>query len=222
MTVARLTVWVLVEIVLAATARAAPAGGDDAVFPFVKGTTWTYAGTVKWTSDRSQPRGGTVRWTSEVVDAFDDGDVAASLLEDGVWDLAWWSPEARAQSYVLLRVHTRYYLVRHDAKTVFSAIKESGGKALPPDLEEEAWFDASSKTGRLDRPSDVAARDGTMYGWSIASAGSAYVLSYRTLPDEQTLTLEPGVGITSFAYAHHGTIAEADVHLIAYHRGGAK
>jgi hypothetical protein len=235
MKVAQLALGVLVAVVLAAATATAPAVGDRAVFPFVKGTTWTYAGTVKWTNDRNQRRSGTVRWTSEVVDAFDDGDVAAALLKGGVWDLAWWEPGARAGSYVLLRVGTRYYRVCRDPETVFFALKGSGRKALPPNLGEKPWFEAPLKPGRLYRPKDVAPRDDTMYGWLIAStspvnvavtgmesARSAYVLSYRTLPDEETLTLVPGVGITSFAYVHHGTIAEADVHLVAYHRGGPK
>jgi hypothetical protein len=75
-----------------------------------------------------------------------------------------------------------------------------------------------------------------MYGWWVESAGPvtlnvagasstkrrAYVLSFRSLPDEETITLIPSIGITSFAYLHHGTVAEADVHLIAYHRGNVK
>jgi hypothetical protein len=100
MKVARLMSSVLLALGFAATAGTIPAGGDGAVFPFVKGTTWTYAGTVKWRS--------------------------------------------------------------------------------------------------------------------------AYVLGYRTLPDEETLTLVPGIGITSFAYVHHGTIVEANVHLVAYRRGEVK
>lgn len=224
MQVARMTLWVLLAVVLAAATGAAPAGGDGAVFPFVKGTTWTYAGTVKWTDVRT-PRNGTVRWTSEVVDAFDDGDVAAALLKGGVWDVAWWSPDANPGSYVVLRVGTRYYLVWHDTKTMFAAVKKSGRNALPPNLADEIWFDAPLKPGALYRPRDVAPRDDTMYGWSIESAAaprSAYVLSYHTLPDEETLTLVPGIGITSFAYLHHGTIAEANIHLVAYHLGAVK
>jgi hypothetical protein len=214
----------------------APTGGDSVVFPFVKGTTWTYAGTVKWTPEGNRPRSGTVRWRSEVVDAFDDGDVAAALLQGGVWDLVGWSPEVRAGSYVLLRVGTRYYLVYRDPKATFSAVKASGRRALPSNLEQDPWFDAPLKPGRLYRPRDVAPRDDTMYGWWISrvvpvnlrlagvkdTTRSAYVLRYVTLPDEETLTLVPGVGVTAFAYVHHGTIAEADVHLVAYHRGVVK
>jgi len=230
-----LTWGVLVAIVVAAAAGTAPAGEDGAVFPFVTGTTWTYAGTVKWTPEGNHPRSGTVRWTSEVADAFDHGDVAAALLKGGVWDLAWWSPEAQAGSYVVLRVRTRYYLIYDNANAIFAAVEESGRRALPSDLEQEPWFDAPLKPGRLLRPREVAPRNDTRYGWLIANAApvnvgltgmktatrSAYVLTYLTLPDEEALTLVPGVGITSFAYVHHGTIAEANVHLVEYHRRSA-
>ena len=227
MKVARLASCLVAAVVLAAATTPAPAGGDSVIFPFVKGTTWTYAGTVKWTPEgNGQPaRSRTVRWTSEVVDAFDDGDVAAALLRGGVWDVAWWSPDASPGSYVVLRVGTRYHVVEHDAKTMFAAVKKSGRNALPSELPDEVWFDAPLEPGALSRPRYVAPRDDTMYGWLIESAPaqqSAYVLSYHTLPDAQTLTLVPGIGITSYAYAHHGTIAEADVHMVAYHRGGAK
>jgi len=224
MAIARSMVWVLVAVVLAAVTGTAPAGEDGVVFPFVAGTTWTYAGTVKWTPpDHGRPRSGSVRWTSEVADAFDDGDVAGALLDGGVWDLAWSSPEVHAARYAVLRVRTRYYLIYDDARATFAAVKASGRKALPPNLEQEAWFDAPLTPGRLLRPNDVAPRVDTRYGWSIAkTARSAYALTYLTLPDEEKLTLVPGVGITSFAYVHHGTIAEANVHLIAYHRGGIR
>ncbi|HEY0381792.1 MAG TPA: hypothetical protein VGC72_06300 [Candidatus Elarobacter sp.] len=236
MRISRLTLWVLVAVVLTATAGTLPAGEDGAVFPFVKGTTWTYAGTVRWTPIGNHPRSGTVRWTSAVADAFDDGEIAAALLKGGVWDLAWWSPDARAGSYLLLRVQTRYYLVGDDAKAMFSAIRTSGRKALPADLEEKRWFETPRKPGRLYRAPSVAPREDTRYGWLIASAPpvnaglarmktatrSAYVLSYITLPDEESLTVLPGVGVTSFAYLHHGTVSEANVHLVGFHRGGVQ
>jgi hypothetical protein len=236
MTGARWAVSVLVSGLLAATATTAPVGDDSAVFPFVEGTTWTYAGAVKWTDRHNVPRSSKVRWSSKVVAAFGGGDVAAALLEGGVWDLAWWSPEDRAGSYVLLRVGTRYYLVQDNAKSVFAAAKGSGGRRLPANLEESPWFGTPLKPGQLYRAADVRPRADRMYGWSVDSAAPAtlnvagvtgtkrraYVLSFHSLPDEETITLVPGIGITSFAYLHHGTTAEADVHLIAFHRGDAK
>jgi hypothetical protein len=48
-----------------------------------------------------------------------------------------------------------------------------------------------------------------------------YRLGYRTCPDEQVVYWSPGLGITRFvySYSHHGTVAEADVRLIAFQPG---
>lgn len=222
MTGARWLISGLLAVVFAASAGAVAGGDGDAVFPFVKGTTWAYAAKVKWTDDRT-PRSTAVCWSSEVVDAFDHGDVAGALLEGGVWDLAWWSPDARPDSYVLLRVDSRYYIVRDDAKNVFAAAKRWGREGLAGVLEPIPWFGTPLKAGELFRPSDAAPREDTKYGWLVERATRAgYVLSYSTLPDEERMTLVPGVGITSYAYLHHGTVAEADVRLVGYHRGDRK
>jgi hypothetical protein len=223
MRAARWGLQILAAIFVAATPGVAQTEGDAGIFPFVKGTAWTYAGTVRWTSDRNHVRSSNVRWSSEVVDAFVAGDVSAALLKGGVWDLAWWSPQVQRGSYVILRMGTRFYVASDDAKTIFAAAKKSGRKALPANVERAPWFSTPLIQGRLFRPSDVAPRDDTRYGWLVETATPrGYGLSYRTLPDEEHLTLVPGIGITSFTYLHHGTVAEAHVHLIGYHRGGSK
>jgi hypothetical protein len=235
MTGARWALGMLVGAVVAATTGAADVGGDRAVFPFVKGTTWAYAGTVRWTAPPRTVRRNDVRWTSEVVDAFDHGDVAGALLAGGVWDVAWWSPSIQPGDYLLLRVGTRYHVVRKDAKRIFAAVKQSGRKALPVNFGDDVWFAAPLQQGALYRSPQTAPRDDTMYGWLVESAvpvnldepASAraprrgYVLTYATLPDEEHVTVVPGIGITSFAYLHHGTVAEAHLHLVGFHRGSA-
>ncbi len=225
---ARWLIWVLVAAVLFSP-RALAQSDRAAVFPFAKGTVWTYAGTVRWTGSQNRPESRDVRWTSEVVDAFDGGDAAGVLLHGAVWDLAWWTPQTRPGDYAVLRLGNRYYLIGCDAKRLFADVESSGRAGFPGNAErDQRWFDAPLETGRLLRPSGVAPRSDTLYGWLVERAvavnlaipgvppaeRSAYELSYTTLPDDQRVTLVPGVGITSFAYRHHGTIAEADVRLV--------
>ena len=40
-----------------------------------------------------------------------------------------------------------------------------------------------------------------------------------TMPDSSSFGFIPGVGISGYAYRHHGTISEVDVHLIEFHPG---
>jgi hypothetical protein len=224
---ARWLIWVLVAAALVSP-RALAQSDRAAVFPFAKGTAWTYAGTVRWTDSRNRPQSRDVRWTSEALDAFDRADAAGVLLHGGVWDLAWWTPQTRPSDYAVLRLGNRYYLIRDDAKRVFARVRSSGRAGLPGDAErDQRWFDAPLETGRLLRPSGVAPRSDTRYGWlvermaqvkvavpGILSERTGYELRYATLPDEQRVMLVPGSGITSFVYEHHGTVAEAHLHLV--------
>ena len=225
---ARWLIWVPVAAVLFSP-RALAQSNRVAVFPFAKGTVWTYAGTVRWTSAQNRPESRRVRWTSAAADAFDRSDASGVLLHGGVWDLAWWSPQTRPADYAVLRLRTRYYLIRDDAKRVFARVRSSGRAGLPGNAErDERWFDAPLETERLLRPSGVAPRSDTLYGWLVERAvavnltvpgvplaeRTADELRYTTLPDEQRVTLVPGVGVTSFVYRHRGTVAEADVRLV--------
>ncbi|HEV2642370.1 MAG TPA: hypothetical protein VGT98_06675 [Candidatus Elarobacter sp.] len=218
-----------------ATTGAAEVHGDATVVPFVKGTSWTYAGHVRWTDPPNTIRNNEVRWLSEVVDAFDHGDVAAALLSGGVWDLLSWSPQRRRGDYAFVRVGTRYYIVFGDAKKTFAALKKSGAIGLTKTLVQEPWFDTPLKKGQVARKPDMGPRDDTGYAWWVENATPVrvdvpgvsvtrrgYLLTFRTLASDEHMTLVPGIGITSFAYVHHGTVAEAHVHLVAYRRGTAQ
>ena len=233
MAVARWVSRVLIAVVLATSPSAVSAGDDADVIPFVTGTVWTYQALLKWTDPPNTLRRSDVRWTSTVIDAFDHGGVAGALLQGGVWDLAWWSRDARPGSYEVLRVGTRYYLLRDVSKTAFAAVKSAGRKALPADLDQHMWFDVPLTKDRVLRPPDMGPRDDTSYGWWIDSAEPArldvsglrnrtrrtFRLAYVTLASEHYVTVVPGIGITAFTYVHHGTLAEAYAHLIAYRRG---
>ncbi len=233
MTGARCALGILAAVLFVARTGAAEARGDATVVPFVKGTSWTYAGTVRWTDAASAIHSDHVRWVSEVVDAFDHGDVGGALLCGGVWDLPSWSREKRRGDYALVRVATRYYLVWGDARTTFAALKKSGAGALTKTFTQQPWFDTPLKKGNVARAPDMGRRDDTAYGWWVESAAPVrsnvpgttsvtrrgYLLSFITLASGEHMTLVPGIGITSYAYVHHGTIAEAHLRLIAFRRG---
>jgi hypothetical protein len=191
------------------------AGPVPDVFPFVTGTTWTYAGTVRWTDHVNRISGRAVRRSSVVTAAFDHGDVAADLLRGGVWDL--FEPEAPPREYVLVRVKARYYVVYDNANQTFAALKRTGGKALAG-RRYESWFDAPLTPARDFRPEDFPEREDGLHQWFIAKKPRGYVLTYPHPASVTTATIVPGVGITAYTYVHNGTVLEIHVHLVAYHR----
>jgi hypothetical protein len=230
----------MAAMMLAAGGGVARSSADSTMFPFVKGTAWTYAGTARWTVPRegSGPtvvKTDRVRWTSTVIDAFDHGNVAGALVRGPVWDLAWWDPSRVPDEELILRIDHRYYIFPRGARPLFAAVNATGRKALPSDRYEYAWFDAPLREGAFLRPSDVNIL-GTNYGWlveiadpmadvtarAIGGSRHSYRLTYETLGSEKHVTVVPGIGPTGFAYRHHGTVAEAKADLIAFHRGAAK
>ena len=236
MAVARWAFSMLVAIVLAASPCGVSAGDDAEVIPFVAGTVWTYQALLKWTDPPNTLRRSEVRWTSTVIDAFDHGYVAGALLHGGIDDVFPISDSLRQESYEVLRVGTRYYLLRNVSKSAFAAVKAADRKALPADLDQHVWFDAPLTKGRVLRPRDMGPRDDTGYGWWVESVGparldvpglrnpsrNAFRLTYRTLASDEHQTVVPGVGVTALTYVHHGSLAEAYAHLIAYRRGRAR
>jgi hypothetical protein len=46
---------------------------------------------------------------------------------------------------------------------------------------------------------------------------TAYEVEFATNPDDREFEFVDGVGITSYQYHHHGTIAETELHLVGFH-----
>ena len=44
-----------------------------------------------------------------------------------------------------------------------------------------------------------------------------FQLQYLTLPDDTTMELVPGVGLVSYQYHHHGTVADTELQLVEFH-----
>ena len=81
------------------------------------------------------------------------------------------------------------------------------------------------------------ARSDNMYCWIVSSlartslqgvsgipAGERdeYVLEFRTNPDDTEFSFVPEIGITKYAYHHHGTVADTELQLLEFHPGSVK
>ena len=53
-------------------------------------------------------------------------------------------------------------------------------------------------------------------GYPAKPPAHVWSLTYRTSPDHQILEFVEGLGITHYVYAHHGTVASADVRLVSF------
>jgi hypothetical protein len=207
------------------------------VFPMGKGTYWIYQGTARWTvinSNRVQSE--RLHWKMEIVDTIEASDLHAALIRGAPWDLGWYEPGRNRGDYAIISTaRTTYLLHGSDARAVYRLLKSSGlTNNVQQKLADNIWFrEPLRPNGRYCAP-DQEQRTDKSYCWVLDhvrkedirgirgvenGSYSTYVLTYRTMPEHEILNLVPGVGITRWEFQHHGTVAEASIHLIEYHQG---
>lgn len=199
-----------------------------------EGTTWTYSARVKW--DKSGNRSGGVRtltWTSTIVDSFEHGDVSAALLHGGPWDLAFYSPGAKPDDYLIIRAADAYFLVQDDARAKFADLKTATSTEVAEQFANDLWFRTPLEIND-NYCAPEQEKTAPFYCWSVEKVttthslrisgfrpkqATEYFLTFMTNPDTTMLTLVPGAGIVTYDYEHHGTIAEASVKLLRISSG---
>jgi hypothetical protein len=201
-------------------------------FPLKAGTYWVYTGTVKW-QDGLDSRETSVTWRMEVVRTEYVGRYEVSILEGHPSDLAWFTPGKPRGGHIFVRDGDKYYEIAsiQDLGELFT-----NEAKLEPHLNFESLFlELPLQPGVCLGQDPDHKRDDNMYCWSVGvpkpvtldgvkgvSAGRNYLeyeLAFRSLPDHTIIHFVPGVGITSYLYGHHGSVSEADVHLVQYHPG---
>jgi hypothetical protein len=202
--------------------------------PLEKGTRWTYEGKVETTLLGSAKVYSTnISWVMEVVDSMENTNARAAVISGTPDELAWYEPGQVPGYSVLLNFSNHVY--RFPAKTLQQAsslmleMANEPGKFFPKAEDVDDWFALPlAKDKRWG--GDLQREDG-WYCWRVEDehlsklrikgcadkhAFPIYTLAYRTNPDHQVLDIAPGLGITRFIYVHHGTVASADVRLVAF------
>jgi len=210
---------------------------NEPIFPTEKGTYWIYEGTVEWTHVNSNKTSSEkLRWKMEVVETVERAGVTATLFKGDPSDLAWYSPETTRGDWLLVQAGNRFYLLNdHRAWQLLQALKglsasEDARRLLD---EQDIWFVLPLKPGKKFCEPEQEQREDTFYCWfvekealvhltnvkGVPSAGyREYKLAFRTNPDHQFVGLVPGIGVSSYDYSHHGSVAEAHVRLVEFGR----
>lgn len=193
-----------------------------------QGFSWTYSGTRRWSIGGVREKSERVTWTTTVVETRTLSDETLALVRGFVTELAWSDPSSKPSLSVLVCSagclfhfetssddETRDAFARWDA-----SLLERAKLLLETPLQDGQIFGQDSP--RTDR----------MYGWTVETMssppriprscgigrGPGYRLAYRTMPDHQMIEWWSGIGVTGYVYEHHGTVAGADVRLVACRR----
>jgi hypothetical protein len=199
--------------------------------PLEKGMRWEYEGKVEWTVMNSTKVLSTnINWVMEVVDVKERGAIRASVVHGLPDELAWYEPNRMPGFSVLLSVTNHVYRIsassEKDGETLARRFTREAYK-LPSSAEEWLAFPLA-KGKRWARDTD---RVDNNYCWHVQGKkmkhlqisgypakhpAAVWTLIYRTNPDHQIVDFVEGLGITRYVFAHHGTVASADVRLVSF------
>ncbi|HXQ25258.1 MAG TPA: hypothetical protein VN822_02515 [Candidatus Acidoferrales bacterium] len=212
--------------------------GDDSQpsFPLARGTYWIYRGLV-----RSSVQGSTVgkvahvTWKMSVVQTVQRDGVVAAVVSGFPGDLDWTDGDAKPQLSILIRTQdAKFYLNSPgDGGDTLRQLDEPTYPLQDLIKEDDLFLQLPLAEGKeFGCDQEGAGRDDTLYCWvtgpphtaaldGVKGVGPgtrvAYEVRYQTLPDDVEFEFVPGVGMTSYGYHHHGTIADTELHLVEFH-----
>jgi hypothetical protein len=230
----RLLIALALSISAWASVCAQEQGRPEEFFPISVGTYWVYEGTVSWAdSANAQPATQQISWKMSVNKVIRRKDLVAAIVTGFPADLDFSAGEAMPQPWLILQddkhhlfhvnLGPNYDLAKFDAPDPsFARFMDADALLFQWPLRKGAKFCSDEDKGRED----------SMYCWVVsqetskpeisvkgAPAGKlqVFALQYRSLPDDTTMELVQGLGLLSYHYHHHGTVADTELHLVEFH-----
>jgi hypothetical protein len=211
-----------------------PQPQPDLFFPLTPGTWWLYRGTVTWSDQQTEKEAHanvTLKMTIEEV--IQKPEFKIAILSGFPRDLDWATGEVGAMPWLLIETK-RHEIFLNSLPPDFDYAKlEKDAASLDKFLSEDnLLFRWPLKQGMKFGDAESLRRKDAHYCWVVATQESkklgdikglaprsaeVSVLQYITNPDDTEMELSPGIGILSYQYHHHGTVAETSLTLVEFH-----
>lgn len=207
---------------------------SEQFLPLTPGTWWLYRGTVTWSDQQTEKEtqaNVTLKMTVEKV--IQKPDFTIAILSGFPRDLDWATGEVAAMPWLLIETK-RHEVFLNLLPPDFDYVKlEKDGVSLDKFLSEDnLLFRWPLKKGMKFGDAESVRRDDGHYCWVVASqetkklddikglpsaSAETFLLQYITNPDDTEMEISPGIGILSYQYHHHGTVAETNLTLVEFH-----
>jgi hypothetical protein len=203
-------------------------------FPLTPGTWWLYRGTVTWSDQQTEKEAQanvTLKMTIEKV--IQKPEFKIAILSGFPRDLDWATGEVATMPWLLIETN-RHEIFLNSLPPDFDYTKlQKDAASLDKFLSEDnLLFRWPLKQGMKFGDAESLRREDAHYCWVVATQESkklgdikglaprsaeVSVLQYITNPDDTEMELSPGIGILSYQYHHHGTVAETSLTLVEFH-----
>ena len=211
-----------------------PEPQPDFFFPLTPGTWWLYRGTVTWSDQQTEKEvhaNVTLKMTVEKV--IQKPEFTIAILSGFPRDLDWATGEAAAMPWLLIETK-RHEVFLNSLPPDFDYAKlEKDSVSLDKLLaEDNLLFRWPLKKGMKFGDAESVRRDDDHYCWVVTTqetksptdikgissrSAEVFLLQYITNPDDTEMEISPGIGILSYQYHHHGTVAETTLTLVEFH-----
>lgn len=211
------------------TARA----GEECI-PWQKGTVWTYAAKVDWVDNKTKEiKSAEIPYEVTVVDTYAKENIRAARLRGFVFDLAWYEPGKQPSDCLLVQIGPNHlFIIEDGVEKIWPELARGTYDSYFPQLADAPLLLEMPLTDNA-RWGDLANTPRDRYCWIVNGPGEfatssvkgtpklpakpqEFTVSYRTNPDDSAFDVVPGLGITRYAYHHHGTVSNAEAHLVKY------
>jgi hypothetical protein len=204
-------------------------------FPMTPGTTWLYAGQVRYQDQNNTTHEEQVSWRTEVTKFVEHpaANARVAAIHGYPSDLDWTDGRPDTEYRPLVESAGRFYLLSADTspanlKRLDDPADNLSGLLSADDLILE-W--PLGQGWRFCDPKGIVRTD-ELYCWFVESISPSplqkmrglknlprdeYQLSYKTNPDQVNVSFVPDIGITHYEYHHHGAIADTTLTLSEFH-----
>ncbi len=203
-------------------------------FSLTPGTYWVYRGTVRWEEpEEEKPSSADVTWKMTVERVMRKKNVVAAVVTGFPADLDWSGGTAEPKPWLILETekHEIYY---ENLGPDYDLAKLNGDDHVFDKfmVGENMLLQWPLKAGAKFCDEEAKKREDDMYCWvageakkkklesvkgALAEEQTVYSMQYRTLPDDTTMEIVEGIGLVSYQYHHHGTVADTELQLVEFH-----
>jgi hypothetical protein len=210
------------------------AASTQQFLPLAAGTWWLYSGTVTWSGQQMEKESHanvTLKMTVERV--IQKPEFTIALLSGFPRDLDWATSEVAAMPWLLIETKRHEVFVNSLPPDFDYAKLDKDAAVLERFLaEDNLLFRWPLKKGMKFGDAESLRREDAHYCWVVATqetkkldeikglrsrSAEVFQLQYITNPDDTEMEISPGIGILSYQYHHHGTVAATSLTLVEFH-----
>jgi hypothetical protein len=208
-------------------------------FPMAPGTSWVYQGEVHWQDQNNTTHEEQVSWRTEVRKLVEHPGANARVASIYGYpsDLDWTDGKPDVEYRALVESGGRFYLLSADTlPAILNRLDDPNDNLRGLLNAEDLVLEWPLGQGwRFCDPKGIV-RDDQLYCWFVENITPStlrmpglktvprdeYQLSYKTNPDQVSVSFVPDIGITHYEYRLHGSITDTTLVLTEFHPVEAK